>query len=232
MSDIRKGSFNTERPEIAVRLFGAVELRRGAVRVGERRERESLPWTLLKYLLVNRGREVSMEELDAVLWAAPDGSATSSGNARVRLSRLRKLLEPVTDDKRGGGLVLCYGGRFALNSDYRLTFDCDEFAALCRAEQSVSPEDASALRDCERALELYGGEFLAFTAPRPVAGRLPPAVRGDVPHPCRTHTGAHKDNRGREHAGLALRPRRGACSRRQGAERRHSRVFDRLQAAN
>ncbi|MCD8066191.1 MAG: hypothetical protein LUE15_03300 [Oscillospiraceae bacterium] len=167
MSDIRKGSFNTERPEIAVRLFGAVELRRGAVRVGERRERESLPWTLLKYLLVNRGREVSMEELDAVLWAAPDGSATSSGNARVRLSRLRKLLEPVTDDKRGGGLVLCYGGRFALNSDYRLTFDCDEFAALCRAEQSVPPEDASALRDCERALELYGGEFLAFTVPAP-----------------------------------------------------------------
>ncbi|MCD8373786.1 MAG: hypothetical protein LUC20_01585 [Oscillospiraceae bacterium] len=167
MSDIRKGSFNTERPEIAVRLFGAVELRRGAVRVGERRERESLPWTLLKYLLVNRGREVSMEELDAVLWAAPDGSAISSGNARVRLSRLRKLLEPVTDDKRGGGLVLCYGGRFALNSDYRLTFDCDEFAALCRAERGLPPDDDTAVAVCGKALELYGGEFLAFTAPAP-----------------------------------------------------------------
>ncbi|MCD7791797.1 MAG: hypothetical protein LUG92_00140, partial [Oscillospiraceae bacterium] len=153
---------------VYVRLLGPVELRCGDNLICESRGRESLPWMLLKYLLVNRDREVDMAELDAVLWTTRGGESTSEGNARVRLSRLRKTLEPLGLDRRGGqSLIIYYSGRFSINRSYDLAFDTDELLSLVRSERDLPLDDADALQKCARALELYRGEFLSCSTPAP-----------------------------------------------------------------
>ncbi|MCC8079833.1 MAG: hypothetical protein LIO57_07235 [Oscillospiraceae bacterium] len=154
--------------DVYVRLLGPVELRCGDKLICESRGRESLPWMLLKYLLVNRDREVDMAELDAVLWTTRGGESTSEGNARVRLSRLRKTLEPLGLDRRGGqSLIIYYSGRFSIIRSYDLAFDTDELLSLVRSERDLPLDDADAMPKCARALEVYRGEFLSCSAPAP-----------------------------------------------------------------
>ena len=56
----------TEKYQLRVTLFGAASLENHLGRMEENPSRQSQPWLLLKYLLVNRGREVRQEELTAL----------------------------------------------------------------------------------------------------------------------------------------------------------------------
>lgn len=155
----------TKDETVRVRLFGAVELSNRRGRTEENRSRRALPWLLLKYLLVNRGREVEMEELSQQLWPGRTGT-DAENNARVRLSRLRDALSPLGLAGQEG-LVLYSGGRFSLNPEYPLELDSTRFSALVREERAVPEDDPAGLALCAAALELYRGPFLEYTDPAP-----------------------------------------------------------------
>ncbi|MCC8079778.1 MAG: hypothetical protein LIO57_06945 [Oscillospiraceae bacterium] len=152
---------NADAQVINVKLFGAVELASAAGTVRENTSRQSYPWLLLKYLLANPTRSVSAEELDAQLWPECGGV-----NARVRLSRLRKSLEPLGLPQRGG-LVLYAGGRYFLSDVYELRTDASEFLRLCREEQELDITAPEGGEICSRALALYRGPFMEHTEAAP-----------------------------------------------------------------
>ncbi|MDO4515561.1 MAG: hypothetical protein Q4C76_00300 [Bacillota bacterium] len=148
----------TETYQLRVTLFGPVALENQNARVVENPSRQSKPWLLLKYLLVNRHRPVTREELDA-LW--PQGAGDSA--ARVRLNRLREALAPLGLDGKSG-LVQYSAGVYRLNPRCALDVDEDRLTGLLERLRNCGFRDPAGLQLCMGALTLLVGPFLDQTA--------------------------------------------------------------------
>lgn len=153
----------TEKYQLRVTLLGMVTLENQWGRVEENPSRQSLPWLLMKYLLHNRARAVTQEELLSVLW--PDKPQVDGvGASRVRLRRLREALAPLHLDGKSG-LVQYAAGKYRLNPRYTLCTDADRFLDLLDRLHACPPEDPAGLPLCVQALELFAGPYLENTAP-------------------------------------------------------------------
>ena len=147
--------------EIQVKLFGLVELKNQSGELVENRSRHSLPWLLLKYLLVDPLREVDLNELLDTIWPASE-SGDDPNAARVRLRRLRESLAPLNLDGTKG-LVLFSDGKYSLNPIYNIKTDADEFLELIKQSQNYENNDPVGLQLCMQALELYRGQYMECT---------------------------------------------------------------------
>ncbi len=150
---------------IHVKLFGVVELENHLGHIMENPSKQSFPWLLLKYLLLNRGRDVSQEELFETVWAAAEEDNTE-GAARVRLRRLREALRPLGLDKETG-LVRFHLGNYSLNPDNEIICDTDRFAGLSAVLKECAVSDPAGLQLCQDILELLRGPFLQHTQDAP-----------------------------------------------------------------
>lgn len=146
--------------KVSLRLFGSVELENALGSAAENPSRRSMSWLLLKYLLLNRGREVSQEELDSCLWTG-EGEACDEVAARVRLRRLREALHPLGLDGRRG-LVLYSMGKYMINPQIEIESDEDELRAILVQLRALAPEAQEGPELCRRALELMRGEYMHF----------------------------------------------------------------------
>lgn len=148
--------------EVRVKLFGNFEIENNLGRVAEDSpKRSALTWLLLKYMVINRGREVDQEELLGTIW--PDERGTNAENAaRVRLNRLRAFLKPLALDGRHG-LILYQAQKYFLNPLYTIRTDADEFTELMARLRSCPVESPPGLELCQKALELFRGPFLKHT---------------------------------------------------------------------
>ena len=104
--------------------------------------------------------EVSLDELLDTVW--PHSETDDANAARVRLKRLRLILESI---HLGGtkGLVLFSAGNYMLNPQYELKTDTDAFEDLVRRISQCQMEDAAGLQYCIQALELFRGQYLEYT---------------------------------------------------------------------
>lgn len=143
---------------LRVTLFGTVTLENHLGRVQENPSRQSKPWRLFKYLLVNRNREVRQGELET-LW--PDFGSENA--ARVRLNRLREDLAPLGLGGKNG-LVLYAAGGYRLNPRYTLDVDEDRLRDLLARFWACPERDSAGLRLAMAALPLFSGPFLDKTA--------------------------------------------------------------------
>ena len=153
----------TDSSTIHIKMFGQLELQNQQGRITENLIRETFPWLLLKYLLTNMGRAVTLAELSSVLW--PNKMKTDqNGNIRVRLYRLREALEPLG---LGGqhGLVLSQGQSLSLNPEYTLATDTGRFLTLVNMERDTALDNHRGLELCREALELYRGPVFSYTSP-------------------------------------------------------------------
>ncbi len=146
---------STDTYYLRVTLFGVMTLENHRGKLEESPSRQAKPWRLLKYLLVNRDREVTQGELSA-LW--PDFGTENA--ARVRLTRLRDDL-----DKLGlggkSGLVQFSAGAYRLNPRYHLDVDEDRVNDLLTKFWASAETDPAGLRLAMAALTFFTGPFLA-----------------------------------------------------------------------
>jgi predicted ATPase/DNA-binding SARP family transcriptional activator len=129
----------------------------GPVLVDGRPPRGAIERSLLARLLVAPGAPVAVDELVEAAWPE-ERRAGAAGSLRVRLARLRALLEPerargaapevLVRDPAGYRLVVAPGG-----------VDAERFTRL--AEEAARLPAAAALDRCERALALWRGEPFA-----------------------------------------------------------------------
>jgi DNA-binding SARP family transcriptional activator len=114
---------------------------------------------LLRYLIVNRGRTVTADEIGEGLWR--DARYSVARNVRTCVHRLRAELEPRRSNHEPPDYVLTHGGSYRLNLD-RVDVDADQFEAHVASGLRLADADAEqAARELERGLALYAGEFLA-----------------------------------------------------------------------
>ena len=145
--------------ELYITIFGAFRLENQHGTVEENPVYPSLPLLILKYLVLNPGREVDTPEIITALW--PDKDGTEQG-LRTALCRLRKMLEPL-QLSGNRGLILSYAGYFKCNPKFTLHTDADEFLALVDRLEETALEDPEGLNICKQALTLYRGPLLGQT---------------------------------------------------------------------
>lgn len=118
------------------------------------------PGQVLKYLVVARGRVVSVDELVDALWFGTRPAAATA-SVRQAVHNLRARLEP--DRRRGSaaGYITSHRGAYSLRMD-RVQLDVDAFerlaAAGLAASMSDDPEHAENMLSV--AIEHYRGDLL------------------------------------------------------------------------
>jgi len=152
--------------EVNVRLFGHFEIENKWGKIDKPRANRANSWMLLKYLMANAGREVPQDELlDAVLPGGADSD--TEGNARVRLTRARKALEPLRLNDPKDGLVLFNFGNYSINPKYDIYSDEVYFLELKRRLKDIPADVPEGMELCIEALGLFRGPYLDDVHTRP-----------------------------------------------------------------
>ena len=142
---------------VRVEMLGGFNIFFGEIRVTEQLRRSSKTWKLLQYLIVNRKKFVSQEELIETF--CEDEMSDNPGSAlRTLVYRARNALE-----KNGiscaEDLIITKSGGYAWNDELICEVDTEEFEALTkRAEKAAGKDEQLAL--LLRAAALYRGDFL------------------------------------------------------------------------
>ncbi len=150
----------SQRPDLQISTLGRfrVEGATGPINgdwLGQR------PGQLLKYLICERRRVLTSDQIGEVLWPEA-GPQESSSRLRYNVHALRDKLEPQRQHRsparfvlaRRGGYLIDTGGVW-LDAD---RFEVDALAGLAAREQGMTEAAAVHLAD---AIGLYRGEFLA-----------------------------------------------------------------------
>jgi len=145
-------------PRLAVRALGRTRLESdGGSPAGEWLDHR--PGQVLKYLVCERGRVVTLEELLEVFW--PDAGRTGAASVRQAIHTLRDRLEPDRPRGKPSGYVVARKGGYELAPD-GVSIDADDFEASARAGLKAlrrgAPERAEP--SLRAAAHTYGGDFL------------------------------------------------------------------------
>lgn len=149
-------------PRLRVRFFGRFEVLCGGEMIVSGRNGKAI--TILKYLLVNRGRPVSQDHLMSWLW--PESNLKRARwSLHSAMHSVRKLLNgclPSSPATATSGYVLLEEGYYALDPALRVSSDVEEFEE-CYREGLRSHEEGRAREAAayyRRAIDLYRGEYL------------------------------------------------------------------------
>lgn len=147
-----------KRDMLIIRTFGKCSLSLGNTRVENNARRASKVWLLLVYLICNRGRAISQDELIQRLWGGNEMNTNPAGTLKTTLWRARSVLEDLSPTL-GHEMILYNGSGYTWNPEISTQVDFEEFEAHCRA--AAAETDADIRRNHFRAaLALYQGDFL------------------------------------------------------------------------
>lgn len=85
---------------IQVQMLGEFTIRYGDCVISDSNDRSHRVWSLLAYLLVNRSREFTQEELINLCWSGGTGSSDPANALKSVFHRIRALLDRLEDARR------------------------------------------------------------------------------------------------------------------------------------
>ena len=128
----------------------------GEQKIEDNAKRVSKVWLLLAYLLCNRERILTQNELLAQIWG-DEADGASGGILKTTMWRVRQLLETL-DPQFGKDMILYNSNGYRWNPEYVVETDFEAFEALCKqAAQAVHKDRIGLYRE---ALSLYESDFL------------------------------------------------------------------------
>jgi DNA-binding SARP family transcriptional activator len=145
-------------PRLTITTLGATSVASGEGSIGGA-WLEQRTGQLLKYLLAERHRTVTVDEIGEGIW--PGSEYAVAASVRYYVHALRRRLEPGRAAREESAFIVVRAGAYALCLD-RIDVDADEFESRARAalaKLALHPEAAAG--ELERAVELYRGDFLA-----------------------------------------------------------------------
>ena len=160
---MRKGVVKIGNDEVQLRIemLGGFVIIYEETRITEQTKRVSKIWKLLQYLIANRSKTVSQEELIDVF--CDDEIVSNPGSAiRTMVYRARGALAEA-GIPNAENIVLSKNGGYMWNNSIFCVVDTEEFEALCK--KASSDDDAKAqLEYLLQAAELYKGDFLPYSS--------------------------------------------------------------------
>ena len=146
---------------LKIEMLGGFGIVSGENRVTEQVGKSSKVWKLIQYLITNRNKSVSQEELINV-FCDGDLVANPGSALRTMVSRARAALEKAGLDN-ADELILAKSGGYAWNNKIKCEVDAEEFEELCKKANSKIPEDKR-LECLLQATNIYRGDFLPNSA--------------------------------------------------------------------
>ena len=144
--------------KIYISMFGKISITWNGHSITEKDSRSRKTWLLLAYLIHERKRHITQDEIISLLWDEEDEQTNPQGSLKTALHRLRTMLNRLAPEA-GHQLILRKDNSYAWNAAYELEYDVDIFESLCREIAAVSDEDVR-LAYCLRVFRLYQGDFL------------------------------------------------------------------------
>ena len=154
----RRGGKTAMSEAIQVQMLGEFTIRYGDCVISDSNDRSHRVWSLLAYLLVNRRREFTQEELINLCWSGGTGSSDPANALKSVFHRIRALLDRL-EDGLGHQLLLRRSGRYVWNEEVPITLDIEQFEERCRrGDREKEPE--ARLRAYQAAVGCYRGDLL------------------------------------------------------------------------
>jgi len=147
---------------VEIAMLGEFSVKYGEASVSDRNERTGKKWSLLKYLIAHRDREISQNELIELFWA-DSKSGNPVGALKTLLHRLRAALSALNLPENTD-LIVNHTGGYAISRDMiasgEIVIDSAEFERLIK--QAALPElgEEEQLEYYREAIGLYKGDFL------------------------------------------------------------------------
>ena len=144
--------------KINIRLFNGFEITRGDKPILESLSNTRKTKLFVAYLLVNRDRPITHQELFELLWSGED-YANPATALRTLLYRFRALIDKEGADALAGAII-SHRGTYQWNKDLDVSIDALDFQSL--ADAGLNPT-ISAMRRKEyliKAIEMYKGTLL------------------------------------------------------------------------
>ena len=149
---------------LQVWMLGEFSIANETGRVDDGGNRSRKVWLLLAYMIYNRNRSVSQDELVSLLWGDEEGSSNPANALKTMLHRVRSMLNQL-EPNAGHTLIVRRDGSYAWNTEIPISFDVEQFDDLCRRAAAAEGEDRLSL--LLQALELYRGDFLSKLSTEP-----------------------------------------------------------------
>ena len=150
-------SISSEGAVTRVEMLGGFAIVTEECRISEQEKRSSKIWKLLQYLIINRYKTISQDELMDVFFDS-DFIGNPGSSVRTLVYRARNTLAsggiPFADD-----MILSSSGGYAWNNTMQCTIDAEEFEALCKKATQTTAADER-LELLLQATNLYKGDFL------------------------------------------------------------------------
>ena len=143
---------------LQVRMLGKFSLTYGDKQISCDNNRSRQIWNILAYLIYNRGKVVSSDDLMALMWNS-EKSDNPPGALRTAMHRVRSLLESLMPEF-GRKLLLYKSGGYMWDPEIEIFLDIEEFEkqiALLKSEEAADDIEAYIA-----ALNLYEGDFLTM----------------------------------------------------------------------
>src|SRR3954467_12751729 len=149
----------TNGAQLRIYTFGGTRVESSEGSIGGR-WLEQRPGQLLKYLLAERHRVVRREEIAETIW--PGADRRILGSVRHFVHALRTRLEPDRANRVPSSFILNVQGGYAIDRRH-VYIDADDFEDQVRTGLAhlAGGRTALARERLERAMGLYGGDFLA-----------------------------------------------------------------------
>jgi DNA-binding SARP family transcriptional activator len=113
---------------------------------------------LLKYLIAERHRAVTIDEIAESIWPRADYAAGAS--VRYYIHALRRKLEPQRGSREPSAFIAASAGAYSLRLEH-LDVDADAFESHLSAGLAADADPLVAAAEIEMGLALYRGDFLA-----------------------------------------------------------------------
>jgi DNA-binding SARP family transcriptional activator len=154
----RAGSHSIADPRVRIRTLGATAVESAAGSIGGA-WLDQRTGQLLKYLIAERRRAVTVDEIGESIW--PEADYAAGASVRYYVHALRRKLEPARGPRQPSAFIASNCGTYRLALEH-VALDADEFEARLGAAMTAAELDAQgAASELEQSLALYRGDFLA-----------------------------------------------------------------------
>ncbi len=144
--------------KITIRLFDGFEILKGGKPILENLANTRKTKLFVAYLLVNRDRPITHQELFELLWSGED-YANPATALRTLLYRFRSMIEKEGAEALDGAII-SHRGTYQWNRDLDISIDALDFEALAKA--GINPMISENRRKdyLKQAIEMYKGTLL------------------------------------------------------------------------
>lgn len=143
---------------IYIRTLGEFSIQWGNHRVSDADGRTRKVWLLIEYLVTNRQKSFSLEQLVEAIWSDSEESDNPKNALKNLVYRARTMLKALTEEDVD--FIVYANNSYTWNPILPCVVDVEEFEGLCAKGENHSLEAQERIDAYKKAIGLYRGEFL------------------------------------------------------------------------